>query len=115
MSPEREEGESVNNHPSESLHRILGKNPVRSVSWIFLIVFALFSAWNINALFYEGNTRSRSILLDVLPGDSFRKVITKMYEEGITHYPETLVFWGEILGIDTNIRLDRNNLNATLK
>ena len=104
MNPEREEGGSVNHHPSESLHRILGKSPVRSLSWIFLIVFVLFSAWNINALFYEGNGRSRSLLLDVLPGDSFRKVITKMYEDGITHYPETLVFWGEILGIDTNIR-----------
>jgi UPF0755 protein len=90
--------------PRDLLHRILGKNPVRFISVTFFLLLLLFSAWNINALFYSGDLRSRSVLLDVLPGDSFRKVVTKMYGDGLIRYPETLVFWGEILGIDTNIR-----------
>ena len=104
MNPEGDAGRGVDNHSSETLHRIFGRNPVKSISVIFLVLLALFSAWNINALFYAGNERSRPVLLDVLPGDSFRKVVTKMYSDGLIHYPETLVFWGEILGIDTNIR-----------
>jgi len=104
MNPEREESGGGANHPHEPLYRILGKNPVRSVTLFFFVLLVLFSAWNINALFYSGDVRSRSVLLDVLPGDSFRKVVTKMYGDGLIHYPETLVFWGEILGIDTNIR-----------
>lgn len=104
MNPEKEGGVVGDHPPQDPLNRIFGKNPVRSFALIFFVLLVLFAAWNIHALFYSGDDRSRSVLLDVLPGDSFRKVVTKMYEDGLTHYPETLVFWGEVLGIDTNIR-----------
>ncbi len=86
------------------LHHLLGKHPVRTVSILFVLVLLVFSVWNLNALFFSRKVGSRSVLLDVLPGDSFRKVVTKMYDEGLIRYPETLIFWGELLGVDTNIR-----------
>lgn len=78
-------------------------NPVRTTSIIaaFFLLFFLF--WNTRALFHRSSSPSASVLLHVLPGSTFRSVVFEMNRLGISRYPETLIFWGDLLGIDTNI------------
>lgn len=65
---------------------------------------AFFLAWNERALLHRPSSPSTSIVFHVLPGTTFRSVVFELSRKGVTGYPETLVFWGDLLGIDTNIQ-----------
>ncbi len=77
-------------------------NPVRAISFVSATFLFIFIWWNSSALFHRSPTSS-SVLLNVKQGSTFRSVVFELNRLGISKYPETLVFWGDLLGIDTNI------------
>ncbi len=78
-------------------------NPVRVISLASVFFLLVFLGWNNRALFHRPPSLSASVLLHVQPGSTFRSVVFELNRLGISRYPETLVFWGDLLGIDTNI------------
>ncbi|MHB1604885.1 MAG: endolytic transglycosylase MltG [Leptospirales bacterium] len=88
------------NRVSDFLKRL---NPVLTVSILSAFFLLVFLFWNGRALFHRPSSPSTSVLLHVQPGSTFRSVVFEMNRLGITRYPETLIFWGDLLGIDTNI------------
>ncbi|MCL4460271.1 MAG: endolytic transglycosylase MltG [Nitrospirae bacterium] len=71
------------------------------VAGILVLIFLLF--WNERAFLHRSTGPSSTIVFHVLPGATFRSVVFDLAKIGVTDYPETLVFWGDLLGIDTNI------------
>lgn len=84
----------------DRFHRL---DPVRTVWVSSALLLVMFVFWNFEALFHRPHVTERRILLHVSPGSTFRTVVFDLNRLGITHFPETLIFWGDLLGIDTNI------------
>lgn len=99
----QEEGRRVRNNSRQIWMSGLryAKNAVTAFA-LFLIVFLV---WNERALFHRpsGHPSASTVVLHVLPGETFRSVVFELSRSGVTRFPETLVFWGVLLGIDTNI------------
>ena len=77
----------------------------RQLLLIAIILAGLFFlVWNGKAFLQRPSAPSTSIVFHVLPGTTFRSVVFELSRKGVTGYPETLVFWGDLLGIDTNIQ-----------
>lgn len=96
-----EENRSVTGNPLWKLLNMSRRRKFVVAAGILMALFFLF--WNERALLHRPYGPSSSLVFHVLPGTTFRSVVFELSREGVTGYPDTLVFWGELLGIDTNI------------
>ena len=89
-------------NPLEKFLNMFGQKKSFLVASILMVLFFLF--WNERALLHRSSGPATSIVFHVLPGTTFRSVVFELAQKGVADYPETLVFWGDLLGIDTNIQ-----------
>ena len=77
---------------------------LRRVALGFLVALALFLLWSADAFFGESGFTGPPFLLTVSHGTPFRTVVKALARRGVITKPETVILWGDLLGLSRAIR-----------
>ena len=77
---------------------------LRRVALGLLVALALFLLWSADAFFGESGFTGPPFLLTVSHGTPFRTVVKALAHRGVITKPETVILWGDLLGLSRAIR-----------
>ena len=77
---------------------------LRKVALGALVALALFLLWSADAFFGESGFTGPPFLLTVSHGTPFRTVVKALARRGVITKPETVILWGDLLGLSRAIR-----------
>ena len=77
---------------------------LRRVALGALVALALFLLWSADAFFGESGFTGPPFLLTVSHGTPFRTVVKALARRGVITKPETVILWGDLLGLSRAIR-----------
>ena len=77
---------------------------LRRVALGLLVALVLFLLWSVDAFFGESQFTGPPFLLTVSHGTPFRVVVKALARRGVITKPETVILWGDVLGLSRAIR-----------
>ncbi|MGC8530142.1 MAG: endolytic transglycosylase MltG [Leptospirillia bacterium] len=77
---------------------------LRRVAFGLFVALALFLLWSADAFFGESQFTGPPFLLTVSHGTPFRTVVKALAKRGVITKPETVILWGDLLGLSRAIR-----------